>query len=68
MQERIYDERSIQIFYVPRDLYYKNYKKAMAPPTLPASNTPAPANPIPILTMLPGSSSTTIATSQVASK
>lgn len=35
MQGRIYDERSIRLFYWPRDLYYKNYRKMITPPTLP---------------------------------
>jgi hypothetical protein len=34
MQNRIYDERSIRLYYVPRDLYYKNYKKELTPPPL----------------------------------
>ena len=34
MQEKIYDERVITLYYMPRDLYYKNYKKTLTPPTL----------------------------------
>lgn len=40
MQDRIYDERTIKIYYVPKDLYYKNFKKnatpSANPPPLPA--------------------------------
>lgn len=35
MQNRFYDDRSIKIFYVPRDLYYKNFRPKITPPTLP---------------------------------
>jgi len=34
MQGRIYDERTISLFYVPRDLYYQNYKKNLTPPAI----------------------------------
>jgi hypothetical protein len=34
MQGRIYDEISITLYYVPRDLYYKNFKKNMTPPAI----------------------------------
>lgn len=34
MQGRIYDERTIQLFYVPRELYYPNYKKNLTPPAI----------------------------------
>ena len=34
MQGRIYDERTIHLFYVPRDLYYQNYKKNLTPPAI----------------------------------
>lgn len=34
MQGRIYDERSITIYYVPRELYYPNFKKNMTPPVI----------------------------------
>lgn len=30
MQGRIYDERSITLYFVPRDLYTQNYKKVPA--------------------------------------
>ena len=35
MQARIYDERTIQLFYVPHDLYYKNFRPNIVPPVLP---------------------------------
>lgn len=35
MQGRLYDERTIKLFYWPRDLYYKNYQPAIIPPVLP---------------------------------
>lgn len=35
MQGRIYDERSIKVYYMPRDLYYKNFHPTVTPPTLP---------------------------------
>lgn len=35
MQGRIYDERNIELFYIPRDIYYKNFRPALTPPTLP---------------------------------
>lgn len=34
MQGRIYDERSISLYYVPRDLYYQNFKKNITPPAI----------------------------------
>ena len=34
MQGRIYDQRTIILFYVPRDLYYQNYKKNVTPPAI----------------------------------
>lgn len=34
MQGRIYDERVITLYFVPRELYYQNYKKGLTPPTL----------------------------------
>lgn len=34
MQGRIYDERSISLYYVPRDLYYQNFKKNVTPPAI----------------------------------
>jgi hypothetical protein len=35
MQGRLYDERIIKLFYWPRDLYYKNFRVDVTPPTLP---------------------------------
>ena len=35
MQGRIYDERSIKMYYVPRSLYYRNYRPSITPPVLP---------------------------------
>jgi hypothetical protein len=34
MQGRIYDERVVSIYYVPRDLYYPNYQKNLTPPPI----------------------------------
>ena len=34
MQGRIYDERSITLYYMPRDMYYQNYKKNLTPPPI----------------------------------
>lgn len=34
MQGRAYDERNIQIYYVPRELYYQNYQKKLTPPAI----------------------------------
>lgn len=34
MQGRIYDERSITLYYMPRDLYYQNFKKNLTPPAI----------------------------------
>ena len=34
MQGRIYDERTIELFYIPRELYYKNYQKNITPPAI----------------------------------
>jgi hypothetical protein len=34
MQGRIYDERTITLYFIPRDLYYQNFKKGLTPPTL----------------------------------
>ena len=34
MQGRMYDERSITIYYLPRELYYQNYKKSLTPPQI----------------------------------
>lgn len=34
MQGRVYDERIVSLFYVPRDLYYKNYQKNITPPPI----------------------------------
>lgn len=34
MQGRIYDERTITLYYVPRELYYQNYKKGLTPPAI----------------------------------
>lgn len=36
MQGKFYDERVIKLFYVPRDIYYQNYKKDITPPTIKA--------------------------------
>lgn len=45
MQDRIYDERSIKLYYIPRDVYYKNFKKDMTPPTLASTKLASPAPP-----------------------
>lgn len=34
MQGRIYDERAVTLYYLPRDLYYQNYQKNITPPTI----------------------------------
>jgi hypothetical protein len=39
MQGRIYDERTITLYYIPRELYYQNFKKNLVPP----ATTTAPA-------------------------
>lgn len=36
MQGKFYDERVIKLFYVPREIYYPNYKKDITPPTIKA--------------------------------
>lgn len=38
MQSRIYDERVVTLFYVPRDLYYQNFKKNITPPPIKEKN------------------------------
>jgi RNA recognition motif-containing protein len=38
MQGRIYDERTISLYFVPRDLYYQNFKKNLTPPVLKDKN------------------------------
>lgn len=38
MQGRIYDERVVTLFYVPRDLYYQNFKKNITPPPIKEKN------------------------------
>jgi len=35
MQGRLYDERTIKLFYWPRDLFYKNFQPTVTPPVLP---------------------------------
>ena len=34
MQGRMYDERVVTLYYVPRELYYQNYKKNITPPPI----------------------------------
>jgi len=34
MQGRIYDERTITLYFIPRDLYYQNFKKGLTPPPI----------------------------------
>lgn len=36
MKSRVYDERVIEVYYVPREIYYENYKKGMAMPIVKA--------------------------------
>lgn len=36
MQGKFYDERVIKLYYIPREIYYPNYKKDMTPPTIKA--------------------------------
>ena len=36
MQGRMYDERIIRLYYVPREIYYPNYKKDITPPVVKA--------------------------------
>lgn len=38
MQGRMYDERSITLYYLPRELYYLNFKKTLTPPPLKDKN------------------------------
>ena len=40
MQGRIYDERVIQLYYVPREIYYPNFKKDITPPVIKAPVKP----------------------------
>ena len=35
MKGRIYDERTIQLYFIPREMYYKNFRPNIVPPTLP---------------------------------
>lgn len=46
MQGKFYDERVIQIFYVPREIYYPNFKKDLTPPTIKAPLKPKKQNPL----------------------
>ena len=34
MQNRIYDEKVIKLYFVPREIYYKNFKTDITPPTI----------------------------------
>jgi hypothetical protein len=36
MQGKFYDERVIKLFYIPREIYYPNYKKDITPPAIKA--------------------------------
>lgn len=36
MQGKFYDERVVRIFYVPREIYYPNFKKDLTPPAIKA--------------------------------
>lgn len=36
MEGRIYDERTLRLYYWPRELYYKNFRSEITPPVLPA--------------------------------
>lgn len=35
MNNRMYDEREIKLFYIPRTLYYQNFQKGTTPPEVP---------------------------------
>ena len=34
MNNRVYDERTISLYYVPRNLYYANFQKDITPPQI----------------------------------
>lgn len=45
MQGKFYDERVIRLYYIPRDIYYPNYKKDITPPTIKAPPKAKKENP-----------------------
>ena len=44
MDGRTYDERTIKLYYVPRNLYYQNFQKNLTPPSIPTSTESTKVN------------------------